>query len=344
MEDTGVILPVYVTTFILGLPANIVALYAFIRKARQGAAPVDVLLIGLTTSDLLFLIFLPLWMKAVVDNMKWEMAHFLCPLAGLIFYGTMYNSSFPSLAISVERYLAVAFPVKYKLNRKPCYAVVGSIIIWTISMAECSIVYFMHYYDNSHVHVGGHVHDHIDDHVHDHEHDHNTTEVEDCTYCFDNFNSEQLKVLLPFRLQVCVVLFCVPLVICCFCYINFIRILSRLPNICTKRRRRAIGLALGTMVIFAVCYGPHNVSHVVGFITGESPGWRKHAVLTSTFNTCLNPFIYYFSSSAFRATFRGMFHRLSARLPRREYQGTVKRPAVELEEDTRTQSTNDNLG
>ncbi|XP_063054534.1 free fatty acid receptor 3-like [Engraulis encrasicolus] len=328
MLNKGIVLPVYITTFIFGLPANVVALYAFIKKVRQGATPVDVLLIGLTISDLLFLIFLPFWMKAVADDMEWKMAHFLCPLSGLIFYGTIYNSSLFLTAISVERYLGVAFPVKYELNRKPCYAVVGSIIIWIISMAECSIVYIMQYYD---------------DHHHVHEHDHNTT-TEDCTKCYDDFNEGQLKILLPFRLQLFFLVFCVPLLICCFCYINFIRILSRLPKICPKRRRRAIGLALGTLVIFVVCFGPYNMSHLVGYVTKKNPEWRNYAVLTSTFNTCLDPFIYYFSSSALRATFRGMFGRLSARVSRREYEGTATQPSRELEEVTRTQSTNDNLG
>ncbi|XP_063054535.1 free fatty acid receptor 3-like [Engraulis encrasicolus] len=330
-ENTGMVLPVYITTFIFGLPANVVALYAFIRRVQQGATPVDIFLIGLTISDLLFLIFLPLWMKVAVDDMEWKIPHFLCPLSGLIFYATIYNSSLFLTAISVERYLGVAFPVKYKLNRKPCYAVVGSIIIWIISMAECSIVYVMVYYDP--------------DHDHEHDHDHNTTaHKENCSTCYDEFTAEQLEILLPFRLQQFFLVFCVPLLICSFCYINFIHILSRLPKICHKRRRRAIGLALGTLVIFVVCFGPYNVSHLVGYVTWESPSWRKYAVLTSTFNTCLDPFIYYFSSSALRATFRSMFGRLSSRVSRREYGGTAMQPAEELEEVTRTQSTNDNLG
>ncbi|XP_063054537.1 free fatty acid receptor 3-like [Engraulis encrasicolus] len=316
----GTVLPVYITTFIFGFPANVVALYAFIRKVRQGATPVDVLLIGLTISDLLFLIFLPFWMKAIVDGMAWRMAHFLCPLSGVIFYGSISNSILFLTAISVERYLAVAYPVKYKLNRKPCHAVVGSAIIWIISMAENSIIFVMQYYD-------------------DHDHDHNTTKEETC---YNDFSEEQLKILLPFRLQKFIFLFCVPLLICSFCYINFIRILSRLPKICPKRRRRAIGLALGTIAICIICFGPYSMSHLVGYATNENPKWSKFAVLTSTFNACLDPFIYYFSSSALRATFKGMFGRLPAHVSAREHRDIAKQPSRELEEVTRTQSTNDN--
>ncbi|XP_041963159.1 free fatty acid receptor 2-like [Alosa sapidissima] len=323
-EQIELVLVVYIITFIFGLPANIVALYAFIKKVRRRATPVDVLLIGLTVSDLVFLLFLPLRMKEAIDHDVWKMPDFLCPLLAIVFYGTIYNSSLYLTAISVERYLGVAFPIKYKLNRKPLYAVVGSVIIWTISLAQCSIVYFMHYH-----------------------HDQNKTcEVEHSSKCYQHFTPEQLDMLLPFRLQQFLLLFCVPLLICCFCYINFIHILSNLPNICQRRRSRAIGLALGTMVVFLVCFGPYNISHLIGYATNESPEWRKIAVLTSTLNTCLDPFIYYFSSSALRGTFGNILNRLTSRLQLhcpscRMYQRTTPQTAAP---EVRTQSTNDNLG
>lgn len=120
--------------------------------------------------------------------------------------------------------------------------------------------------------------------------------------CYDNFSEAQLKVLLPVRLELCLVLFCIPFLICSFCYINFIRILSRLQHIDRRRRLRAIGMALGTLLVFAGCFGPYNVSHVVGFLTWRNPNWRDKALLCSTFNACLDPLIFYFSSAAVRGT------------------------------------------
>ncbi|XP_062393685.1 free fatty acid receptor 3-like [Sardina pilchardus] len=316
-KENMLFLVVYIITFIFGLPANIFALYAFVKKVQQKATPVDVLLIGLTVSDLLFLVFLPIRMKEAIDHMEWNMPYFLCPLTGIIFYGTIYNSSLYLTAISVERYFGVAFPIKYKLNRKPLHAVVGSVVIWTISLAQCSIVFIMHYSDDKH--NSSHVH------------------------CYEDFCDDQLKVLLPFRLQQFVLLFCVPLLICCFCYINFIRILYQLPNINPRRRYRAIGLAFGTMVVFLVCFGPYNISHLIGHITNESPKWRNYAVLTSTLNTCLDPFIYYFSSSALRGTFTQILNRFSSKLQCPSCSVYQRNTAQTLELEERTQSTNDNL-
>ncbi|KAG5270763.1 hypothetical protein AALO_G00172010 [Alosa alosa] len=319
--DRQLVLAVCIITFVFGFPANILALFTFIKKVRQNPTPVDILLLNLTVSDLLFLVFLPFRMKEAVDDMKWNMPYFFCPLSGYIFYTTIYNSTLFLTAISVERYLGVAFPIKYKLKRRPFYAVVFGFVAWAISMAHCSIVYIMQYYDHT-----------------------NKTAIEpsERDTCYEEFTPAQLKILLPVRLELCIVLFCIPLLICSFCYINFIRILSRLPNITAHKRYRAIGLAAGTMLVFLVCFGPYNLSHVVGFVYWRSPWWRKIAVLTSTLNACMDPFIYYFSSSALRSTFRHVMRSMVDRLHLWCCCRAVYCPLLTCTDaDERTQSSND---
>lgn len=268
-------------TLITGLPANLLALYTFIRKVKQRATPLDVLLLSLTISDLLFLLFLPLRIKEAA-MMKWTMTFFLCPLSGFIYFSTIHNSTLLLTAISVERYLGVAFPIKYKLKRNPRYAVIACVIFWALSMGHCSIVYIVEYY----------------------KHDNNTLNDQlNRTSCYKQFSKEQLKLLLPVRFELFIVLFCIPFLICSFCYVRFIIILSRLPNINPQKRSRAIWLAVVTLLVFIICFIPFNVSHVVGFVVGDSPSWRVYTVLPSTFNACLDPFVFYFSSSAVRGTF-----------------------------------------
>ncbi|XP_052002590.1 free fatty acid receptor 2-like [Xyrauchen texanus] len=276
--DYHLCLSVYIITFITGFPANILAFYTFSRKVWKKPTPIDILLLNLTISDLLFLIFLPFKMQEVANQMIWSITYELCPLSGFVFYMTIYNSTFFLTAVSVERYLGVAFPIQHSLRRRPVYAVLASIFIWMFSVLHLSIVYIMPYYDPS-----------------------GMAPVQR-NICYDEFSDAQLEILLPVRLELCVVLFCIPFLICSFCYINFIRILLRLPNIGRRRRLRAIGLALGTLLVFALCFGPYNVSHVVGFVIKQNPGWRNKALLLSTFNACLDPLIFYFTSAAVRNT------------------------------------------
>lgn len=323
---TGPCLSVYIITFVLGFPTNVLAFYTFCRKLRQKATPIDILLLNLTISDLLFLLFLPFKMQEVVNDMMWDMPYMLCPLSGFIFYMTIYNSTFFLTAVSVERYLGVAFPIQYTVKRRPVYAVAASVCIWIFTFIHLSIVFIMPF-------IG----------TESSEHSPNSTLVQNASVgsafgdvysssssrgaptpseaprkdvCYQNFTDAQLKVLLPVRLELCVVLFCIPLLICSFCYINFIRILSKLQHIGRRRRLRAIGMALGTLLMFVLCFGPYNVSHIVGFATRMSPDWRAKALLCSTFNACLDPLIFYLSSAAVRGTVGSVIEGVKSRLNR----------------------------
>ncbi|XP_073703673.1 free fatty acid receptor 3 [Garra rufa] len=287
-----VVLGVYGFTLITGLPANLLAFYAFLQKIRQRSTPMDVLLFSLTISDLIFLLFLPFRMVEVA-NKKWTMSYFLCPLSEFIFYSVIANSSLHLTAISVERYLGVAFPIKYKLKRNPRSAIIACFIFAMVSMMHCSIIYIMQYYNYFHP---------------------NTTDPSKRNSCYEEFSDEQLKILLPFRMELSIVFFYIPFLICSFCYIQCICILSRLSNVNAKKRRRAIGMALGTLLVFVICFMPFNISHLEGFLSGQSSEWRQPALLTSTLNACLDPFIFYFSSSALRSTFKNVLQGLGRRL------------------------------
>uniref|UniRef100_A0A7N9AKE8 Free fatty acid receptor 2-like n=1 Tax=Mastacembelus armatus TaxID=205130 RepID=A0A7N9AKE8_9TELE len=272
---TGLCLSVYIITFVLGFPANALAFYTFCKK-----------------------------MQEVMNNMFWDMPYLLCPLSGFIFYMTIYNSTFFLTAVSVERYLGVAFPIQHSLKRRPGYAVAASIFFWIFSVMQLSIVFIVPFIGPKNTP--------------------NNTLGPDASgstgnneaVCYENFTAAQLNVLLPVRLELCIVLFCIPFLICSFCYINFIRILSKLQHIDRRRRLRAIGMALGTLLVFALCFGPYNVSHIVGFITWKSPEWRDKALLCSTFNACLDPLIFYFSSSAVRMTVGSVIEGVKSRLNR----------------------------
>ncbi|XP_010897730.1 free fatty acid receptor 2 [Esox lucius] len=301
---TALCLSVYLITFLTGLPANAVAFYTFSKKVRQKPTPIDILLLNLTISDLLFLLFLPFKMQEVTAHMAWNLPYILCPVSSFIFYMTIYVSTFFLTAVSVERYLGVAFPIQHSLKRRPLYAVAASVFIWVFSVLQLSIVIIMPFYNPSQDSVSsttnsssGYLSTNFNGSIRDTDHIVSSRNV-----CYEDFSKEQLEILLPVRLELCLVLFCVPFLICSFCYINFIRILSGLPHIGRRRRLRAIGLALGTLLVFAFCFGPYNISHIVGFITGKNPDWRDMALLCSTFNACLDPFIFYFSSAAVRGT------------------------------------------
>ncbi|KAE8289113.1 Free fatty acid receptor 3 G-protein coupled receptor 41 [Larimichthys crocea] len=273
---TEVILSVYIISFLIGLPANLLALYAFSVKIHSKPLPTDILLLNLIISDLLFLIILPLKMHEAASGMIWTLPKILCSFTSFTFFSTIYTSSLLLMAVSVIRYIGVAFPITYHQLQKPVYAIVISCIIWLISAAHCSIVFATQH--------------------------HPSLQSENSTVCYENFNEKQLEILLPARLEFFFVLCLIPLLICVYCYLRCILILYSRPRISRMQKQKAIGMALGTLAVFLVCVVPYNMSHLVGYFRGESPKWRYYTLLFSAFNTCIDPIIFYFSSSAFQCT------------------------------------------
>ncbi|XP_067414603.1 free fatty acid receptor 2-like [Emydura macquarii macquarii] len=287
------VLAVYIFTFLTGLPSNLLAFYTFLVKVRHRPTPIDILLLNLTISDIFLLIFLPFKMVEAASDMKWPLPAFLCPLTNFFYYCSIYTSSLFLMAVSIERYLGVAFPIKYKLRRRPVYAVAASVIFWVLSCAQCSIVYIVQYQVQS---------------------PNGTARSINASHCYEEFSPSQLQILLPVRLQAFLCLFCLPFTITIFCYVNFVRILVALPKIPARKKQRAVGLAVATLFTFMVCFAPYNLSHVVSFVQKKSPTWRVYALLPSTLNASFDPAIFYFSSTAVQRTFANCLASLRCKL------------------------------
>lgn len=271
-----IILSFYIVSFLIGLPANLVALYAFSVKIHNKPLPTDILLLNLTVSDLLFLIILPLKMHEAASGMQWNLPNFMCSITSFTFFSTIYTSSLLLMAIAVVRYVAVACPVTYQQLLKPVNMVIVSAIIWLISAAHCSITFIVQH--------------------------HPFLASSNSSICYENFTKKQLEILLPVRLGFFLMLCLLPLLISIYCYLRLILILYHRPNISWMKKRKAIGMAMGTLTVFLVCVLPYNFSHLLGFFQGRSPEWRYYTLLLSTLNTCIDPIIFYFSSSIFNCT------------------------------------------
>ncbi|XP_058565006.1 free fatty acid receptor 2-like [Neofelis nebulosa] len=269
---------VYIMYFLIGLPADLLALRAFVgRVCQPHPAPVHILLLSLTLADLLLLLLLPFKMVEAAYDF-WPLGDVLCALTAYGFYSSIHCSTWLLAGISIERYRSVAFPVQYKQSRQPVYGVIASPVSCLLSFGRCSIVIIVHFLPANK--VGG--------------------EANGLPLCCDNFTQEQLAILLPVRLELCLTLFLIPMLVTIFCYWRFVHIMLSRPQVGTRKRWRAVALAAVTLFNFLVCFGPYNVSHVVGFLEGKSEKWRVYAVLLSALNACIDPLVFYFSSSVMR--------------------------------------------
>ncbi|XP_007539558.2 free fatty acid receptor 3-like [Erinaceus europaeus] len=275
---------VYLLAFLVGLPLNLLALVTFVGRLQRRPVAVDVLLLNLTLSDLLMLLFLPFRMVEAANSMRWPLPFAFCPLSGFLFFTTVYLTSLSLAAVSIERFLSVAYPLWYKTRPRPGQAGLVCVACWILAGAHCSLVYFMEYSGDSSRSQGR-----------------NGT-------CYLEFRKDQLAILLPVRLEMAVVLFGVPLLITSYCYSRLLCLLNQ--GVSRHRQRRVAGLVAATLLNFLICFGPLAMSHVVGYVQGRSVGWRSYAMLLSTLNTCVDPLVYYFSSSGFQTDVREQLRRL----------------------------------
>ncbi|NWI54749.1 GPR42 protein, partial [Calyptomena viridis] len=58
-------------------------------------------------------------MAEAAAGMTWPLPVVLCPLANFCFYSSIYLSSLFLAALSVQRYLSVAFPLRFQGRRRP---------------------------------------------------------------------------------------------------------------------------------------------------------------------------------------------------------------------------------
>jgi len=261
-----VVLFVHTFTFLLGLPANLLVLFVYVRKARKrGATPNVVYALNLCLANLGFVAWLPVKFVEIV-LMDWRLPPLVCPVYSFFLYSSLYGSCLFITAVTIGRYLSIAFPIIYKRYRRARLSCFICTALWALVMLHLSI---------SLVAEGGVYFVGIKD---------------DVSACYDHFNASQLNVLLPLRLEMAIVLFLLPLIITSFCTLRCVTLVWR-SNLPPTGKRRVLAVALSTLAVFVVCYAPYNASHIVGFVEGISVEWRPYAMLTSSCNVFLEPVV-----------------------------------------------------
>ncbi|XP_040909669.1 free fatty acid receptor 3 [Toxotes jaculatrix] len=278
-------LAVYTFTFLLGLPSNLLVLFVYVRKAyKRGATPNVVYALNLCLANLVLMAWLPI--KTLETLLQaWRLPPLVCPIYNFFLFSSLYGSCLFITAVTVGRYLSIAFPIIYKRYRSARNSCFVSVALWLLVLLHLSCAL---------VAEGGANFVSVKDHT---------------SACYDNFNTSQLAVLLPLRLEMAIVLFLVPLIVTSFCTLRCVTLVWR-SNLPPMGKRRVLTVALSTLAVFVVCYAPYNASHIVGFVLRRSVEWRTYAMLTSSCNVFLEPMVMLMLSPA---ASRGIMGRICGR-------------------------------
>ncbi|XP_077600164.1 free fatty acid receptor 3 [Stigmatopora nigra] len=279
-----VALLVYSFTFVLGLPANLLVLLAYVRKARKrGATPNVVYALNLCLANLALVAWLPV--KALETLLQdWRLPAPLCPVYSFFLFASLYGSCLFIAVVTTGRYLSIAFPLVYKRYRRTRISCSVSAALWALVLLHLGVGLIAEGGANF------------------------VSAEDDALACYEHFDASQLAVLLPLRLEMAVVLFLLPLTASSFCTLRCVALVWR-SNLRPAGKRRVLGVALSTLAVFVVCYAPYNASHVVGFVAGENVEWRSYAMLSSSCNVFLEPVVMLMLSPA---TSRGIVGKICA--------------------------------
>ncbi|KAF3703659.1 Uracil nucleotide/cysteinyl leukotriene receptor [Channa argus] len=130
----------YILIFIVAVPGNALALWAFFHQGRT--SPSKVFLKHLSAADLCYVFILPMRIVYHLSDNHWPFGPILCQISGFLFYLNMYCSMYLMSLISLDRFLAVVLPIKSQSFRKATYAKVIVFLLWALIIVSMSPILF----------------------------------------------------------------------------------------------------------------------------------------------------------------------------------------------------------
>ncbi|KAG9491031.1 hypothetical protein GDO78_006406, partial [Eleutherodactylus coqui] len=271
---TRVVPALFTVVFFLGLPANSIALWVLISKAKK--MPSTILLINLAAGDLFFLSALPFKITYHFMGNNWIFGETLCRIVTAIFYGNMYCSVFFLMAISVDRYIGIVHPFCAKALRDWRRSTCASIVIWLVAIAAASVFTFVQQTKSF--------------------------DAPSRITCHEIWAScSGYEWYTRYFLGLFIVGFAIPSVVIIFCYVLILVTLAKK----NESYGRVIGFIALVLVMFILCFTPSNILLVLHYLETD---WECHnqlyfwytlALTLTSFNSCIDPFIYCYASNDF---------------------------------------------
>ncbi|XP_043096141.1 C-X-C chemokine receptor type 2-like [Puntigrus tetrazona] len=249
----------------LGVPGNIAVMVMLAQHLKEGSFTPK-LMLSLAVSDLLSLIFLPVWIYALLNG--WVFGRGLCKLLSYIVYWSLYSSVLSVTLLSVQRFLQVLYPQRWaKLGQKGQKGLIFG--IWISSGALGSYALYFR----------------------------NVKKMKDMLlHCYQDYTNkqEQLAVLLVETL----VMFVVPLLSLLFFYL---RLYQRIHQSASFKSHRLTKLAVRIVVVFFIFGTPCMINNFVLMALSWKTAVSNNLTGALFFiNSCVNPFLYAFSARTLR--------------------------------------------
>ncbi|NXX63569.1 LPAR6 protein, partial [Scopus umbretta] len=271
---------IYSIVFVLGLIENVSALYLLSCKGKHTAHSY-VYMINLALVDTLFVCVLPFQIHYHLNRNNWIFGDMACRLSGTLYYMNIYLSIAFFTCICVDCYIAVLHPFTY-IQIKVIHYVVVVTILW---VAALSVMVPLT--------LGGPLHN---------------SGARNTTGCFENFAmSSWTYRMAPYNILALVFGFVIPFSIVLISYPLIAKRISQIKH--SIRKKAALSIIYIILVICTLCFLPYHLTHLFHFLmriqviqnesfTNLIYRTEKVTIALVSFSCCLNPLLYYFTSSS----------------------------------------------
>lgn len=289
---------VYSLFFIVGFPANCLSLYVSWMLMRRGNN-LAVYLVNLSVGDLLYILTLPVWIAMALGD---PVDDCLCSIIAVVMYNSFYVGSGFLCCISVDRYLAIVFPLHFSRVREVRTAVLVSIIVWMLEIVvHLSLL----------THMG-----------------------KIRSFCSRRSCEAPMPMSVTDGHEAiirAVLGFLIPVLIMTFCFLEINRALGKSASTVLSERRKICFLLLSLLFTYLVSFTPFQVVMFMRALLEEESGCTTKLmrdlymvfVATTTINNVLDPIIYCLISESAKTEMKKLFMDCEKQLSR-IYSSVVK--------------------
>uniref|UniRef100_A0AAY3ZXB4 G-protein coupled receptors family 1 profile domain-containing protein n=1 Tax=Denticeps clupeoides TaxID=299321 RepID=A0AAY3ZXB4_9TELE len=273
--------------FLVGAAGNCLVLAVLLRGGRANAKSTSLFILNLGVADLGFIVFCVPPQATVYTMDEWPFGPVACRAVHFVIYLTMYASIFTLAAVSLDRYLAIRYPLRSREMRTPKNALTTIAVLWGLSLVFSGP--YLSYYQQM--------------------------DLDGTTVCIPAWDIHHRRVM-----DVCTFVFgyLIPVLILGLTYARTIRYLwtavDPMENMSESRRakRKVTKMIIIVAVLFCLCWLPHHLV-ILCMWFGHFPlnhttyVLRILSHLVAYTNSCLNPIVYALVSKHFRKGFQKTF-------------------------------------
>ncbi|NWQ99233.1 GPR34 protein, partial [Paradoxornis webbianus] len=278
----------YSIIFVFGLVGNIIALFAFLC-IHQKRNSIQVYLLNVAVADLLLIFCLPFRILYHATN-RWMFGRIFCKVVGTLFYMNMYISIVLLGLISLDRYIKINKSVKRPKMLTTTRSVQICCTVWAIALTGFIVVVAPSF---------------------------SKAEVSNSTQCFhyrSKQNREKTEAILNF---ITVVIFWIVFSLLILSYVkiakNLLKISRRRANFPNAGKyTQTARNSFIVLIIFTICFVPYHMFrfvYIISQLQNPSCYWTEiiHTsnevmLIFSSFNSCLDPVMYFLMSRSIRKT------------------------------------------